>query len=44
MVAIISWRGGQKVFEDSYLGDPRIADALDSLAKAGVTGVSLDFL
>lgn len=43
MKAIIKWSGGEKIIEDCELGDPRVADELDRLAKVGVKGVSLEF-
>jgi len=43
MKAIIRWPGGEKVIEDAALGDPRVAEQLDLLAKLGVKDVSLEF-
>lgn len=44
MKAIIKWPGGETVIDDCDLGDPRVAEELDRLAKAGVTkDVSLEF-
>jgi hypothetical protein len=43
--AHIKWPGGEQLFENCEMGDQRVAEALDRLAKAGFTdGVSLEFI
>jgi hypothetical protein len=44
MKATIQWTGGRTVIEGAGLGDSRVADELDRLARAGVSsGVSVWF-
>jgi hypothetical protein len=44
MDCVIRWSGGNRTFEDSWLGDRRVADELDRLAAIGARGVSIEFL
>ena len=44
MKAVIKWVGGESVIEDAELGDPRVAQELDRLARLGVhVPISLEF-
>lgn len=40
---LVKWDGGSRTIEDAELGDPRVAELLDDLAKAGAKNPSVEF-
>ncbi len=41
---IIRWDCGRAIIKDAKLGDPRVADLLDLLARNGAQGLSMEFV
>lgn len=41
---IVKWDGGSETIKDAGLGDPRVGELLDRLAKNGAKNPSLEFI
>lgn len=41
---IVKWDGGSEIINDARLGDPRVGDLLDRLAKNGAKNPSVEFV
>lgn len=41
---IVKWSGGEAFIGEAELGDPRVAELLDRLARGGVKNPSIEFV
>lgn len=41
---IVKWDGGSQTIQDAELGDPRVGELLERLAKAGAKRPSVEFV